>query len=240
MALLMERIIAADYAGDREELDRLFGQAEPYLADPSVSSRVRYWRGFAKWRRAMNGANETPTPGDLAADSALAAEEFRLSGELDPGFVDARIGEFACLGLVFFFDPDRARDAALVERIRTVMNELRDSAKDNPRYVWAWGMAYFNAPPERGGGPDNVIAAYHRALEGIRSGAGAPKGPLDPAWGEAELHVNLAYSHLNKPAPDLVLARRHVGEAIRLVPTWHYAKDILRGQIEAAAKAAGE
>ncbi len=237
---IMRGIVAADYAGDRAALEALFAQAEPFTADAGVASRAHYWRGFAKWRRAMNGANETPTPTDLAADSATAAEEFRISAELEPAFTDARVGELGCLGLMFFFDPSRAQDAALVDRLRARMVDLRTNAQDNPRYVWVWGMSYFNAPAERGGGPDNVIAAYHRALEAMGSGAGAPKGPLDPAWGEAELHVNLAYSHLNKPAPDLALARRHVEEAIRLQPTWHYARDILRAQVAAAESAAGE
>ena len=82
-------IVAADYRGERAELDRLYAEGERHLAEHEVTSRVRYWRGFAKWRRAMNGANETPTPGDLVADLEVAVAELRSSGELDPAFVDA-------------------------------------------------------------------------------------------------------------------------------------------------------
>jgi hypothetical protein len=95
-------------------------------------------------------------------------------------------------------------------------------------------MAAFAAPPEWGGGPDKVIPRYHEALERLASAGGGSRSPLDPAWGEPELHVNLAYSYLNKAAPELDLARKHVDEAVRLAPNWHYAKDILRPQIETA------
>jgi hypothetical protein len=120
------------------------------------------------------------------------------------------------------------------------MTGLKETAADNPRYVWAWGMAYFNVPAERGGGPANVIPAYLKALEEVRTGPSGAVAPLDPSWGEAELCVNLAYSYLNQPEPDLALSRKYVDEAIRIVPHWHYARDILRPQIEAAErKAAG-
>lgn len=231
---LIDQIIAADYAGDRPALDRLYQAIDAHLGDPTAESRMRYWKGFAKWRRAMNGANEDPWPADLVADIDLAVPELRRSGQLDSTFVDARIGEMQCLGLILFFDPERAKDAEHLARLKALLIDLKQTAADNPRYVWAWGMAYFNAPADRGGGPDNVIAAYLRALDGVRGGSAEPRTPLDPSWGEAELNVNLAYSYLNKPDPDLALAKQYVEKAIALVPNWHYARDILRGQIEAA------
>lgn len=232
----VREIVKADYAGDRRALERLDGELDAFLGDSATESRVRYWKGFARWRRAINGANEKETPPDLAADAEAAARELRRAGELDPAFVDARIGEMQCIGLEFFFDRERARDTTRAARLRALMSDLRASAADHPRYVWAWGMAYFTVPAEKGGGPENVIPAYHRALERMRNGAGRAGSPLDPSWGEAELHVNLAYSYLNRPGPDLALARKHVDEALRLVPYWHYARDVLRPQIEAAAR----
>lgn len=237
---LIRQILRADYAGDRPALDRLYGEADAFLGDKAVESRVRYWKGFAKWRRAINGANEEITPTNLAADVEIAADELRRSAEMDPGFIDARIGEMQCLGLMLFFDRERVGNDERIARLRTLMGDLKETAADNPRYVWAWGMAFFTVPPEKGGGPENVIKAYLKALDGIRNGAGEAKTPLDPSWGEAEPYVNLAYSYLNQPSPDLALARKYVDEAIRLVPSWHYARDILRPQIEGAArKAAG-
>lgn len=228
--------MAADYEGDRAALDRLYVEADSFLGDPALESRARYWKGYTKWRRAMNGANETPMPADLAADSQACATEMRRSATADSGFVDARIGEMACLGLTMFFDPPRAADEPRVDRLRALLTDLKESAAGHPRYVWAWGMAAFGAPVERGGGPDNVIRAYQQALEGIKTGAGRPSTPLDPSWGEPELHVNLAYSYFHQPDRDLARAKEHVAEAVRLAPNWHYAKDILGPQIEAATR----
>ena len=95
-------------------------------------------------------------------------------------------------------------------------------------------MAYFGAPVEKGGGPDNVIKAYLGALDAMKNGAGKPATPLDPSWGEPELYVNLAYSYLNEPDPEPALAEKYLEEAVRRVPNWHYAKDILGPQIARA------
>jgi len=233
---LKNQIMAADYQGDRAALDRYYAEADAFVADKSLESRARYWKAYTKWRRVMNGGNETPMPPDLAVDSITCADEMRRSSDGDAAFIDARIGEFACLGLAFFFDPANGQDPARVERIRTLFRDLGPNGDGHPRYSWAWGMAAFGAPPERGGGPDNVIRVYLGALDAWKQGAGRPMSPLDPSWGEAELNVNLAYSYLNKPVRDVALARKHVDEAIRLAPNWHYAKDILRPQIEAAEK----
>lgn len=232
----VQAIVVADYEGDRAQLDRLYVESDRYLGAPSVQARVHYWRGFAKWRRAINGANETPVPTDLVDDVDLCIAELRRSGELDPSFVDARIGEIACMGLALFFDAARAGAPEFLDRYRMLLADLKVTGVGNPRYVWVWGMAYFNQPAERGGGADNVIAAYHDALRDVRAGTGVAISPLDPSWGEAELNVNLAYSYLNKPAPQLDLAQLHVDAAIRLVPTWHYARDILRPQIVEAIR----
>lgn len=235
---LVRRIIAADYAGDRPALDRLYTETDRFLGDKPVEAQVRYWKGFTKWRRAMNGANETPMPEDLADDAVTCAEELHRAGEADPTFIDARIGEMQCLGLVLFFERSREGNDQRIPRLKALFGELKESAAHNPRYTWAWGMAFFGLPPERGGGPKNVIEAYLKALDELRQNPPKPASPLFPSWGEAELCVNLAYSYLNQPSPDLALAKKYVDEAVRLVPIWHYAKDILRPQIEAAAQKA--
>ena len=237
---LIQQIMTADYEGDRAALDRLYLGVDAFLADEAVESRARYWKAYTKWRRAMNGANETVAPKDLVDDCLLCAEGMQRAAALDPAFVDARIGEMQCLGLVLFFDRQREGNEERMTRLRALAKDLKETAADNPRYLWAWGMALFSAPADKGGGPDNVIKAYLKALEGIQNGAGKPKTPLDPSWGEPELYVNLAYSYLNKPDPDPQLAKQYVDEAIRRAPNWHYARDILRPQIEQAMKKKGQ
>src|SRR5579864_3102545 len=65
---IITQIRRADYEGDRAALNSLYEQLTPFVDEPELASRVRYWRGFAKWRRGINGFNETPTPKDLAED----------------------------------------------------------------------------------------------------------------------------------------------------------------------------
>lgn len=57
-----------------------------------------------------------------------------------------------------------------------------------------------------------------------------------PAWGEPELLMSLAWTHLNRSTPDLAAAEQNAQAALALVPYWNYVKDILLSQI-AAAKA---
>jgi hypothetical protein len=57
-----------------------------------------------------------------------------------------------------------------------------------------------------------------------------------PSWGEAELLMNLAYSHLTRSTPDLTAAEQYARAALALIPSWHYVRDILLPQIAAAKK----
>jgi hypothetical protein len=58
--------------------------------------------------------------------------------------------------------------------------------------------------------------------------------PLEPSWGEPELLMNLAWSNLNRTTPDLKAAEEDAQAALKLVPYWHYVRDILMPQIQGA------
>lgn len=73
---IVTQIRRADYEVDRAALKRLHAGLAPCAEDEKLGSRVSYWRGFALWRRSINGFN----------DSA------------DPEFVDAIAGVASCLG----------------------------------------------------------------------------------------------------------------------------------------------
>jgi hypothetical protein len=94
---IVTQIRRADYGGDRAALNQLYDQLVPFVDEPEFASRVRYWRGFAKWRRAINGFGETPTPKDLSEDLTDAESEFDAAIQRDPGFVDAKIGAASCM-----------------------------------------------------------------------------------------------------------------------------------------------
>ncbi len=234
---IVVQIQRADYEGDRPALRRLYGELAPFAEDKDLGARVQYWRGFALWRRAINGFNETVDPKESAADVADATEAFRSSFAKDPVFVDAKIGAVACLGLSMWLnmkDPTRMQEFGA--QASPLLKEAREADPDNPRLLWVLGPILWQAPPERGGGQEKAIATYDRGLELIRKQK-KPSDALEPSWGEPELLMSLAWSNLNKTVPDLDAAEKNARAALELVPYWHYTRDILMAKIrEAKAK----
>jgi hypothetical protein len=233
---LVQQIQKADYAGDRDALHRLCQQLQPFDKNKQLASRVRYWQGFALWRRALNGANESVSAADLDADLAQAADEFREATK-DPAFVNAKIALASCLLFRVFLhaaDPGQVR-LFLPDALQN-LREAQAVAPDNPRLLWVEGANDWYLPAERGGGQAKAIATYLRGLEAARQQP-TPADPLDPSWGEPELLMNLAWSNLHKTTPDLDEAEKDALAALALVPRWHYVRDRLLPQIQAARTA---
>jgi hypothetical protein len=237
---IVVQIQRADYEGDRDALNRLYEQLVPFVDEPELASRVRYWRGFAKWRRGINGFNETPTPKDLAEDLTEGESEFEAAIQGDPGFVDAKVGAASCVGLrlflegVFSKEKDPTRLKQILAPVSQLLKEAKAEAPENPRLLWVVGPNEWNIPPERGGGQDKAMETYQKGLEAARKQKGMASDPLEPTWGEPELLMNLAWSNLNQTKPDLNAAEEYAQAALKLVPYWHYVRDILMLQIRAA------
>ena len=246
VAKIVAKIQRADYEGDRAALNGLYDGLVPFVDEPELASRVRYWRGFAKWRRAINGFGETPTPKDLSPDLTEAESEFDAALQRDPGFVDAKVGAVSCMFNRLFMegvfknekDPQRLRET--LSPASTLLKEAKTAAPDNPRLLWVVGPNQWSTPPERGGGQDKAMAIYQKGLEAAREHKGSStSAPLEPSWGEPELLTSLAWSNLHRDRPDLSAAEQYAQAALKLVPYWHYVRDILMPQIRAAqAKAA--
>jgi hypothetical protein len=234
---IVAKIERADYGGDRAALKQLYGDLEPYADDKAIASRVAYWQGFALWRRSLNGFNDSADKQELAQDLQQAQAKFKKSADLDPYFVDAKVGEISCLGnLMYVNQKDQSKVTALLAQLGPITKEAKTADPDNPRLLWVLGPNYWYAPPERGGGQAKAIATYESGLEIIRQHMAPPANPLDPTWGEPELLMNLAWSNLNKTAPDPAAARQYADAALKLVPYWHYVRDILLPQIQSAQK----
>lgn len=229
------QIQRADYEGDRPALKRLHDDLTPIPADNKLASRVLYWRGFALWRRAINGFNDSPTPTDLEADLTQAVADFKDSIARDPAWVESKIGAGSSLGYLMFLhrkDPTVAQE--LIAQSSPLLKQAMGTDPDNPRLLWVLGPIRWSSPPERGGGQDKAFELYNKGLEAIRNQKRGVVDPLEPSWGEPELLMNLAWSNLNRTTPDLKAADQNAQAALKLVPYWHYVRDILMPQIQAA------
>jgi hypothetical protein len=235
IAAIASQILRADYEGDRAAMQRGYDDLKPFLEDKALASRVRYWRGFAQWRRAINGFNDNVDPKELEQNLKDAIEEFKVAAEQDPKFVDAKVGLISCMGYIAFMNrkQDQARAKELVGQIMPLVKEADEMAPDNPRLIWIHGPILWNSPPEKGGGQDKAIANFQRGLE-VCSKIKTSDDPLEPSWGKPELMMSLAYCYLNGVHPDVSAAERYAREALEIVPYWRYVRDILLPQILAA------
>jgi hypothetical protein len=231
---IVARIQRADYEGDRAAMQRGYDELKPFVEDAKLASRVRYWRGFAQWRRAINGFNDVVDPKELEQNLNTALDEFKIAMEKDPKFVDAEVGTISCLGFLFFVNrEDEARRKQRRERILAMVKEADEMAPDNPRLIWVRGPIYWNTPVEQGGGQDKMVQVFEKALENYWK-IEPSLDPLEPSWGKPELLMSLAYAYMNKKTPDANAAEPYARNALEIVPYWHYVRDILLPQIVAA------
>ena len=235
---IVVQIQRADYEGNRSALKRLHEELAPFVEHKELATRVQYWRGFALWRRAMNGFNDKLDPAELKDDMQHALDEFDDAAAKDPAFVDAKIGALSCLGFLAFSDRQQdissPRVQELIAQGRQLRKDVEAAAPENPRFLWVMGPMIWFAPPERGGSQERAIAGYEKGLQAIRSQRKNASDPLEPCWGEPELLMSLAWSNLNRTMPDLEAAKQEADSALKLVPYWHYVRDILIPQIRDA------
>jgi hypothetical protein len=231
---IVTQIQRADYEGDRSALKRLYGELGSFAENKELAVRVGYWRGFALWRRALNAQNESAGQKEVEDDLTQAAADFHAASAGDPALVDAKGGEAFCLVNIAAMHQKEPRGRELFLQSRALLNEALAVAPDNPRLLWLQGGYQYYGPPERGGGQSVALATYEKALELARRQKGRVTDPLEPAWGEPELLMALAYTNLNRATPDVAAAESYAQAALELVPYWHYVRDILMAQIRSA------
>jgi hypothetical protein len=228
LADLVAKVTTADYRGDRPALARLDAELGE-LEGSALAEYREYWRGFALWRRAINGFNETPTPGDLAPDLEKAVVRFRASLAARPGWIEPRIGMVGCwASLMYLAGDDEARKQAILAEFKAEGQGIKEEGRQNPRALWLLGGSQFwrgDTAAALATWNQGVAAAWAEA-----DGRPAPP-PWVPTWGGPENLMNLAYfwSHATSKNGDLAMA--YAQGAVTAVPEWHYVRDILIPQI---------
>jgi hypothetical protein len=237
---IVVQIQRADYEGDRSALKQLHAVLAPFVQNQKLAARALYWRGFALWRRAINGFNDKADPADLQNDLQQALDEFDEATRIEPAFVDAKVGALSCTGLLAYSFPQQdtssAKTTELIARSRALRKEIETEAPQNPRFLWVEGPIFWNVPPQYGGGQPKAIETYEKGLDSIRSHKTTAVDSLDPTWGEPELLMSLAWSKLNQATPNANAAELDANSALKLVPYWHYVRDILLPQIREAKR----
>ena len=231
---LAREVLAADYRGDRAELARLDAELGR-LPDGGLAEYRDYWRGFARWRRAINGFNETPTPGDLATDLETAVVHFRSALGRRPDWIEGKLALVGCWGnLLYLAGQDEARRKALLDDALPTFRWIIQNAGDNPRALWIKGGMEMSAPPPTGGDFGKAAATLeHGVASAWREAAAEPEPPgYEPRWGGPENLMDLAYLWSHAPRKDRRAALAYAQGALTAVPSWHYVRDVLLPQIE--------
>lgn len=236
LARIVNEVQSADYRGERADLRRLADALES-LKDPKLAGYRHYWRGFALWRRALNGFNETPMPPDLALDLEAGIASFRAALAEKPGWIEARIGMVGCgSSLLFLAQGDGPRTEAILNEFIPVAQEVREKGADNPRALWLTGGSQLGAPPPYGGDAAKAANTFRRGIEAALAesrGTDADEPVWVPRWGGAENLMSLAYLYSHSALANRDLAVAYAEGALVAVPEWHYVRDVLWPQIQA-------
>ncbi len=234
---LARRVLSADYRGDRPELAVLEAELGR-LGDGPLSEYRDYWRGFALWRRAINGFNETPTPEDLTSDLEKALTRFRAALDRHPDWMEARLAMAGCWGnLIFLAGRDEDRRRTILAEALPSFRFVMENAGDNPRALWIKGGMQMSAPPPTGGDFPRAAATLEHGVVCAWREAARTAPSWEPRWGGPENLMDLAWLYSHAPEKDRRAALAYARGAVTAVPEWHYVRDLLIPRIEALPSA---
>jgi hypothetical protein len=235
LVALVKEVRAADYRGDRAELQRL-AAALDRVKRPSLAPYRLYWQGFARWRRALNGFNETPWPGDVKDDLQGAVAHFRQALAARPDWIEAKIAMVgASASLVYLAADEPEQKQKLLAEFVPLAREIGEKGADNPRALWIKGGLQLSAPPPYGGDAAKAAATMRQGVEAARREeiATADAPAYVPTWGGAENLMNLAYLNSHSAKKDREVAMDYAEGALVAAPDWHYVREVLLPQIQA-------
>ncbi len=242
---LVAAVRSADYRGDRAALARLDDELGRLDAGRLDDYR-EYWRGFALWRRVLNGFNEKPAPDDLEADVEKALARFKAALAVHPDWIEAQLAMVGLWGnQIYLAGKDEEKKKAILAEAGPTFRFVMANAGDNPRALWIRGGMEGWAPPPVGGDLPKAAAtlrygvqcALREALRYVHPNPAAPGWV--PTWGGPENLMNLAYMYSSAKPPDRAVALAYAEGAATAVPEWHFVRDILIPRIEALPTEAG-
>jgi hypothetical protein len=236
LAKLKAKVMSADYRGDIPELARLRDELAHWPGESELSYVAHYWKGFASWRMAINGASRGMKAQELEKHLRDAIREFYVSLRAKSDFADAWAAASMTNSWLAAFTP---RDGdEMFERLllaRALFDRAHKLDPDNPRVLWNEGSFLLFAPESLGGNIPRAIEIYEKMrVQAERRGTDAGS-PL-PDWGKPEALMTLAFARSMMTPPDLVKAREEAQAALQAVPDWSYVRDTLLPQIEQKAK----
>src|SRR4051794_26711295 len=78
-AVIVSRIQRADYEGDRMTLKKCYDELSPLVDNQELRLRIRYWRGFARWRDGINAGNESVEASEMEKLFLAGVDEFKAA-----------------------------------------------------------------------------------------------------------------------------------------------------------------
>ena len=238
---LVVEVRSADYRGDRAALARLDGRARRARRRARWPSTATTGAGFARWRRALNGFNETPTPDDLGVrprDRGRPLPGRRSSGGPTGS---RRSSRWSAAGATSLYlagdDADKQQGDPRRGRSRRSSGSRRTAGTIRGRSGSSGGMQFAAPPPVRAA---TSRRPRRRCGTGValRLARGASRTPRLPGLGAVlgrarepdEPRVHVLARRQGPIAPPRSPTPR---APLTAVPEWHYVRDILLPQIEA-------
>ena len=231
---LAAAVLSADYRADRAELARL--DAELGDLDAGKLNDYRdYWRGFALWRRAMNGFSVKPAPEDLDADLVKALERFQSALARHPDWDEVKSAMVGAWGnRIYLAGQDAEKRKKLLEQASAFYKWVMAYEGENPRVLWIKGGLQMIVPPASGGDWGKAAETLRKGVAGAwtEARAATPAPSWAPKWGGAENLMNLAYLHSHLPTPERATALAYAEGALTKAPEWHYVRTVQLPMIE--------
>ena len=140
----------------------------------SLNDYRDYWRGFALWRRAMNGFNEKPVPTDLDADLVEALERFRSALTRHPDWDEVKCAMLGAWGnRIYIAGSDAEKRRKLLEEAGAFYKWVMAYEGENPRVLWIKGGLQMIVPSASGGDWTKAAATLRKGVAGAWKEASA-------------------------------------------------------------------